>query len=81
MIFSRQIEISILDSSYLTSFLLFISGFGYADFGDRQSLVDALAMNDNFLKNRKIKIDISTNSSGPDRGGQRGGFGDRMGKN
>ena len=58
-----------------------ISGFGYADFGDRQSLVDALAMNDNFLKNRKIKIDISTNSSGPDRGGQRGGFGDRMGKN
>ena len=38
-------------------------------------------MNDNFLKNRKIKIDISTNSSGPDRGGQRGGFGDRMGKN
>ena len=60
---------------------MFISGFGYADFGDRQSLVDALAMNDNFLKNRKIKIDISTNSSGPDRGGQRGGFGDRMGKN
>merc|ERR1719418_541304 len=58
-----------------------LKGFGYADFGDRQSLVDALAMNDNFLKNRKIKIDISTNSSGPDRGGQRGGFGDRMGNN
>ena len=53
-----------------------LKGFGYADFGDRQSLIDALAMNDQFLKNRKIKIDISTNSSSGDRGG-RGGFGER----
>ena len=37
-------------------------------------------MNDQFLKNRKIKIDISTNNSGGDRdrrGG--GGYNDRGG--
>merc|ERR1712180_229245 len=44
-----------------------LKGFGYADFGDRQSLIDALAMNDQFLKNRKIKIDISTNNGGGGR--------------
>ena len=57
-------------------------GFGYADFGDRQSLVDALGMNDQFLKNRKIKIDISTNNSGGDRDrrGGGGGFNDRGGR-
>ena len=33
-------------------------------------------MNDHPLKNRKIKIDISTNSSSGDRD-RRGGFGDR----
>ena len=36
-------------------------------------------MNDQFLKNRKIKIDISTNNSGGDRD-RRGGFGDRGGR-
>merc|ERR1712223_1478751 len=56
-----------------------LKGFGYADFGDRQRLIDALAMNDQFLKNRKIKIDISTNNSGGDRD-RRGGFGDRGGR-
>ena len=37
-------------------------------------------MNDQFLKNRKIKIDISTNNSGGDRDRRGGGFGDRGGR-
>ena len=52
-------------------------GYGYADFGDRQSLIDALAMNEQYLKNRPIKIDVSNNSSGGDRR-DRGQHRDRM---
>ena len=53
-----------------------LKGYGYADFGDRQSLIDALAMCDQSLKDRKIRIDISTNSTmhgGNDRD-RRGGY-------
>ena len=47
-----------------------LKGYGYADFADRNSLIEALTMNDQLLKNRKIKIDVSNNSSGRDgRGG------------
>ena len=55
-----------------------LRGFGYADFEDRQSLIDALGMNDHILKNRKIRINL-TNQDGDRRGGDRGGFGNRMG--
>ena len=54
-----------------------LRGFGYADFEDRQSLIDALGMNDQILKNRKIRINL-TNQDGDRRGGDRGGFGNRM---
>ena len=57
-----------------------LRGFGYADFEDRQSLIDALGMNDHILKNRKIRINL-TNQDGDRRGGDRGGFGNRMGDN
>jgi len=54
-----------------------LKGYGYADFGDRQSLIEALTMNDQLLKNRKLRIDISTNTStGGDRD-RRGGFNNR----
>lgn len=51
-----------------------LKGYGYADFGDRASLVEALSMHEQMLKNRKIKIDISNSSN--DRSS---GFGDRRG--
>merc|ERR1712226_44269 len=37
-----------------------LKGFGYAEFEDRQSLVEALGMSDHLLQNRKIRIDLST---------------------
>lgn len=54
-----------------------LKGYGYADFGDRESLIEALSMNDQLLKNRKLRIDISTNAG---TGGDRG-RGDRYGNN
>lgn len=59
-----------------------LKGFGYADFDDRESLVEALTMNDQLLCNRKIRVDLATQagrgterSSYNDRGGSR--YGDR----
>jgi len=52
-----------------------LKGYGYADFGDRESLIEALSMNDQLLKNRKLRIDISTNAGS---GGDRGNRGDRF---
>ena len=51
-----------------------LKGYGYVDFADRESLIEALTMNDRLLKNRKLRVDISNNDSsrGNDR---RGGFG------
>jgi len=51
-----------------------LKGFGYADFEDRESLIEALTMNEHLLKNRKIRIDLA--SGGRDRDS---GFGRRMG--
>ena len=53
-----------------------LRGFGYADFEDRQSLIDALGMNDHMLKNRKIRINL-TNQDGDRRGGN-DRYGNRM---
>lgn len=59
-----------------------LKGFGYADFEDRDSLVEALTMNDLLLKNRKVRIDLATHAGRGDReqhgGGGRDG-GDRRG--
>merc|ERR1711981_1108209 len=52
-----------------------LKGYGYADFGDRESLIEALSMDDQLLKNRKLRIDISTNAGS---GGDRGNLGDRF---
>ncbi len=46
-----------------------LKGFGYADFEDRESLIEALAMNEQLLKNRKLRVDLATSST------QGGGFG------
>ncbi|GAB6032367.1 Eukaryotic translation initiation factor 4B [Chamberlinius hualienensis] len=36
-------------------------GFGYVEFQDRQSLVDALGMSESYIKSSKVKIDIAGN--------------------
>jgi len=60
-----------------------LRGYGYADFEDRQSLIDVLTMTDLAVNNRKIRIDLAT-SAGKDGksgfGGGGGGFGDREGR-
>jgi translation initiation factor 4B len=44
-----------------------LKGFGYADFDDRDSLVEALSMNDHLLKNRKVRIDLATHAGRGDQ--------------
>ena len=46
-----------------------LKGFGYADFDDRASLIEALTMNDQTLKSRKIRVDLATHAG---RGGMDG---------
>ena len=56
-----------------------LKGFGYADFEDRNSLLEALGMAEYTLKNRKIRIDLASQSG--NRGGfGGGGFGERRGR-
>jgi len=50
-----------------------LKGYGYADFADRDSLVDVLTM-DLSVKNRKMRMDLAS-QAGKDRN-DRGGFGD-----
>ena len=38
-------------------------GYGYVQFGDRQSLIKALEMNDETLQKRNIRIDIADNQT------------------
>ena len=47
-----------------------LKGFGYADFEDRDSLVEALSMNDHLLKNRKLRVDLATHAGGGGRNEQ-----------
>jgi len=63
-----------------------LKGYGYIDFFERESLVDALQMQEISMNNRKVRIDLAT-GAGKDRGGggfgdrdRRGGFGDRGGE-
>lgn len=55
-----------------------LRGYGYADFEDRDSLVDVLTMSDLAVNNRKIRIDLAS-QAGKERGGGGGGFSDRGG--
>ena len=50
-----------------------LKGYGYADFADRDSLVDVLTM-DLSVKNRKMRMDLAS-QAGKDRN-DRGGFGE-----
>ncbi|OXU29418.1 hypothetical protein TSAR_009296 [Trichomalopsis sarcophagae] len=50
-------------------------GYGYVDFEDRQSLIDALSMIDTNLKSRRVRIEVSNNTS-DDRRGRMGRMGD-----
>jgi translation initiation factor 4B len=36
-----------------------LKGFGYAEFEDVQALIKALSLNDQLLKNRKVRVDIA----------------------
>lgn len=53
-----------------------LKGYGYADFEDRHSLIEALTMTDRPLRNRNIRVDLAT-QSGKDRGGFQDGGGRR----
>ncbi|KAJ3220765.1 hypothetical protein HK099_004029 [Clydaea vesicula] len=48
-------------------------GFGYIEFGERESLVDALKFNGESVRNRPIKIDVAEQKQHHNRGGGRGG--------
>lgn len=49
-------------------------GYGYVEFVDRQSLIDALSMSNTTIKTRRVRIDVS-NSGNDDRRGGRMGMG------
>ena len=50
-----------------------LRGYGYADFQDRDSLVDVLTMTDLAVNNRKMRIDLASQAGK----GSGGGFEDR----
>eukprot|EP00123_Amoebidium_parasiticum_P017044 comp23686_c0_seq1/m.40645 comp23686_c0_seq1/g.40645 ORF comp23686_c0_seq1/g.40645 comp23686_c0_seq1/m.40645 type:complete len:537 (-) comp23686_c0_seq1:574-2184(-) len=51
-------------------------GFGYVEFGDRESLVKALTFNGQDLMGRNVRIDVSESKGGDRPQRDRGGFGD-----
>lgn len=46
-----------------------MKGYGYVEFGDKQSLVDALGLNGETFLMRKIKVDLATQNNGRDGDG------------
>merc|ERR1712110_63391 len=57
-----------------------LRGYGYADFEDRDSLIDVLSMTDLAVNNRKMRIDLASQAGKGSGGGGGGGFGDREGR-
>jgi len=55
-----------------------LKGYGYVEFEDRESLMAALIIPDTTLKNRRIRIEVASNTDN-DRKRGRQGMGDRMG--
>ncbi|XP_050296264.1 eukaryotic translation initiation factor 4B [Anthonomus grandis grandis] len=55
-----------------------LKGYGYVEFADRDSLLSALIIPDTNLKNRRIRIEVATNTENDRRRGGRM-MGDRMG--
>ncbi|XP_076174720.1 eukaryotic translation initiation factor 4B isoform X2 [Ptiloglossa arizonensis] len=49
-----------------------LKGFGYVEFEDRQSLIDALNLSNTPMKTRRVRIDISNSVSDDRRGGRMG---------
>ncbi|KAM6927967.1 eukaryotic translation initiation factor 4Ba [Xenentodon cancila] len=57
-----------------------LKGFGYAEFDDVDSLLRALSLDDENLRNRKIRVDIADQSNDKDRDGGPMGGRDRGGR-
>ncbi|XP_071646164.1 uncharacterized protein Eif4b isoform X2 [Temnothorax longispinosus] len=49
-----------------------IKGYGYVEFEDRQSLIDALSMTNTTIKTRRVRIEVSNSSNDDRRGGRMG---------
>ncbi|EFN64292.1 Eukaryotic translation initiation factor 4B [Camponotus floridanus] len=49
-----------------------IRGYGYVEFEDRQSLIDALSMTNTTIKTRRVRIEVSNSSNDDRRGGRMG---------
>lgn len=49
-----------------------LRGYGYVEFEDRQSLIDALCISNTPMKTRRIRIEVSNSSNDDRRGGRMG---------
>ncbi|XP_025987730.2 eukaryotic translation initiation factor 4B isoform X2 [Solenopsis invicta] len=49
-----------------------IKGYGYVEFEDRQSLIDALSMTNTTIKTRRVRIEVSNSTNDDRRGGRMG---------
>ncbi|KAG7197491.1 hypothetical protein KM043_013338 [Ampulex compressa] len=49
-----------------------IRGYGYVEFEDRQSLIDALSITNTVIKTRRVRIEVSNSSNDERRGGRMG---------
>ncbi|XP_008554817.1 eukaryotic translation initiation factor 4B [Microplitis demolitor] len=52
-----------------------LRGYGYVEFADRQSLIDALSMSNTMIKTRRVRIEVSNSSNEERRGAGRMGMG------
>ncbi|XP_078287657.1 eukaryotic translation initiation factor 4Ba isoform X4 [Rhinoraja longicauda] len=55
-----------------------LKGFGYAEFDDVESLMNALSLNEEMLQNRRIRVDIADQAQEKEREAGRGGDRDRV---
>lgn len=49
-----------------------LRGYGYVEFEDRQSLIDALCLSNTSMKTRRVRIEVSNSSNDDRRGGRMG---------
>lgn len=75
-----------VDEAYLTEFFTYMKianirlpkdsnkfkGYGYIEFEDRQSLIDALCLSNTTMKARRVRIDVSNSVNDDRRGGRMG---------
>ncbi|XP_032871344.1 eukaryotic translation initiation factor 4B isoform X3 [Amblyraja radiata] len=55
-----------------------LKGFGYAEFDDVESLMNALSLNEEMLQNRRVRVDIADQAQEKEREAGRGGDRDRV---